>query len=460
MRRSAALRADGCREIQIKERRSSQVEEEDTMKYMVPLILLVLLQFSHGAAEETPFDHYFLPKTLRIDLFHTGTATTEVFSLDEVIEERFWAGNPRNLIDTLNLGGYIVRVFDLKTNQMIFSRGYATLYGEWVTTDEAARETARTFHESLILPYPRRPVQIRIDRRNRENIFENVFDLIVDPADYHIRREERYRHFKVRELERNASPDRAVDLVILAEGYQLDEIHKLRDDAKRLIDILFDTEPFLSRRRDFNVRLVESVSIHSGVDEPRKGKYRNTVLDLTYNAFDIDRYMLTRSNKKMRDVAARVPYDLVIVLANSERYGGGGIFNLYSLCISDNEFDGYVFVHELGHALAGLADEYYSSEIAYNDMYPRGIEPWERNITALLDPSNVKWGDLIEEGVPIPTPADSTYEGTVGCFEGAGYSAKGLYRSSLDCRMFSKSLAPFCPVCRRAIEEIIDFHTK
>ena len=377
-----------------------------------------------------------------------------------MIEEPFWAGNPRNLIDTLNLGGYLVRVFDLRTNRMIYSRGYATLFGEWVTTDEAADEIARTFHESLILPYPRSAVQIRIDRRNKENFFENVFDLVVDPDDYHIKREQRYRHFKVRELEENAPPDRAVDLVILADGYRLDEMHKLRDDAKRFAEILFETEPFLSRRRDFNVRLVESVSIHSGVDEPRKGEYRNTVLDLTYNAFDIERYMMTRSNKVMRDIAAIVPYDLVIILANSERYGGGGIFNLYSLCCSDNEFDGYVFVHELGHALAALADEYYSSEIAYNDMYPRGIEPWEKNITALLDSTMVKWGDLIEEGIPIPTPPDSIYAGKVGCFEGAGYSAKGLYRSSLDCRMFSKSLVDFCPVCRRAIEEVIDFHTE
>lgn len=430
------------------------------MKRVVWIVLLIVLPLSLSAAGEEEFDRSFTAKTLRIDLFHTGTATTEVFSLDEVIEEPFWAGNTRNLIDTLNLGGYLVRVFDLKTNQMIFSRGYATLFGEWVTTDEAASEFARTFHESLILPYPRRPVQIRIDRRSRENIFENVFDLVVDPADYHIRKEERYRHFKVRELEKNASPDRAVDLVILGDGYQGDEVHKLRDDAKRFTELLFETEPFKSRRRDFNVRLVESLSVQSGVDEPRKGKYRNTMLDLTYNAFDVERYMLTRSNKAMRDIAARVPYDLVIILANSERYGGGGIFNLYSLCCSDNEFDGYVFVHELGHALAALADEYYSSEIAYNNMYPRGIEPWERNITALLDPPNVKWGDLIDEDVPVPTPPDSIYAGKVGCFEGAGYSAEGLFRSSLDCRMFSKSLVDFCPVCRRAIEEVIDFHTR
>ncbi len=430
------------------------------MKRFTLFMMVVLLSLAAQAGEQPDFDRFFREGTLRIDLYHTGAGEDEFFALDEIIAEPRWGGNPRNLIDTLDLGEYMVRVFDLETNRMIYSRGYATLFGEWVTTDEAAAGTPRTFHESLIIPYPRNSVQVRIDRRDRENIFHDVFDMVVDPSDYHIVNEQRFRHLKVRKLEENAPPDRAVDLVILGDGYQGDEMHKLREDAERFIGILFDTEPFRSRRRDFNVRLVETVSVDSGIDEPRKGKFRTTLFDLTYNAFDIERYMYTLANKTMRDAASRVPYDLIIVLANAQRYGGGGIFNLYSLCVSDNEFDGYVFVHELGHALGGLADEYYSSSVAYNDMYPRGIEPWEKNITALLDTTNVKWGDLIEEGTPIPTPPDSIYAGVVGCFEGAGYAAEGLYRSSLDCRMFSKSLVDFCPVCRRAIEEVIDFHTK
>jgi len=430
------------------------------MRRFALLLLLTLLPAAALVGEEAEFERFFTPGSLRIDLYHTGAGGSEIFALDEIIAEPLWGGNPRSLIDTLNLGGYMVRVFDLQTNRMIYSRGYATLFGEWVTTGEALEGAARSFHESLIIPYPKDPVQVRIERRDRENVFHDVFDIVIDPSDYHIKKEQRFRHLKVRKLEENGSPDRAVDLVILGDGYQGDEMHKLREDAERFVKILFDTEPFRSRRRDFNVRLVETVSVDSGIDEPRERKFRTTLLDLTYNAFDIDRYMLTMANKTMRDAASRVPYDLIIILANSQRYGGGGIFNLYSLCVSDNEFDGYVFVHELGHALAGLADEYYSSEVAYNDMYPRGIEPWEKNITALLDSTKVKWGDLIEEGTPVPTPPDSIYAGVVGCFEGAGYSAKGLYRSSLDCRMFSKSLVDFCPVCRRAIEEVIDFHTK
>ena len=430
------------------------------MRRLCGLMLILMIPVVALASDTSEFDRFFTSGTLRIDLHHTGRGEMEIFSLDQIVREPHWGGNQRGLIDTLGLGGYMVRVFDLETNRMIFSRGYCTLFGEWVTTGEAEEGIARTFHESLLIPYPKGPVQVRIERRDRSNIFHNVFDMVVDPSDYHIKTEQRFRHLKVRKLQVEKPADRAVDLVILGDGYQGDEMHKLREDAERFTEILFDTEPFESRRRDFNVRLVETVSVDSGIDEPREREFRNTLLGLTYNAFDIERYMMTMENRTMRDAAARVPYDLIIILANSERYGGGGIFNLYSLCVSDNEHDGYVFVHELGHALAGLADEYYSSEVAYNDMYPRGIEPWEKNITALLDTTRVKWGDLIEESMPVPTPPDSIYAGKVGCFEGAGYSAKGLYRSSLDCRMFSKSLVDFCPVCRRAIEEVIDFHTK
>jgi hypothetical protein len=406
------------------------------------------------------FDRYFTSKALRIDLYHTGDAREETYSLDETRIEPYWAGNPRSLIDTLNLGGCILRVFDLGTNAMIYSRGYCTLFDEWKTTDEALAGFHRTFQESLILPLPKAPVQVRIDTRDRKNVFKTVFDLVVDPADYHVSTEKRRAGFRVRQLyDGGPSPDK-VDIVVLGDGYDQNEMHKLRGDAERLLGALFATEPFKSRKRDFNVRLIETVSAESGITEPRERKYRNSILGLSFNTFDISRYMLTFSNKAMRDIAGNVPYDAVILIANTKRYGGGGIFNLYSAACSNNEYDAYVFTHEFGHSFAGLGDEYYSSQVAYNDLYPKGMEPWEPNITALLDSTKVKWGALIKEGTPIPTPDDSLYNGVVGAFEGAGYSAKGLYRPTRDCIMFSKKAGPFCPVCRRAIERMIDYYTK
>jgi hypothetical protein len=430
---------------------------------MVRFLTLLLLITMSGriAAEDRPaFDRYFMAKGLRIDLYHSGDAGQEIYSLDEVQVQPFWAGNPGTLIDTLNLGGCLLRVFDVKTNAMIYARGYSTVFDEWKTTSESLAGFDRTFHESLIIPCPKAPVQVRIESRNKKNVFRPVFDLVVDPADYHIGTERRFTTFRVREMINSGAPANKADIVILGDGYDRDEAHKLRADAERLVGVLFDTEPFKSRKKDFNVRLVESISDESGVTEPREGKYRSTILGCSFNTFDIPRYMLTFSNKAMREIAANVPYDIVVIIANTKRYGGGGIYNQYSISCSDNEFDSYVFTHEFAHAFAGLGDEYYSSQVAYNDLYPKGMEPWEPNITALLDTTKVKWGDLIPTGTPVPTPNDSTYTGVVGCFEGAGYSAKGLFRPCRDCIMFSKKIGPFCPVCRRAIEKIIDSYTK
>jgi len=431
---------------------------KSTYSVFVILVLFLSVTTTIRSVQGCDFSRFFTEGALRIDLFHVGDANSEEYILDELIREPYWAGNPSNLLDTLNLGNYMVRVFDLKTNEMIFSKGYCCIFGEWKTTSEAGR-MKRVFHESVIIPYPRKPVQVRIDRRDRRNIFRSLFDVVVDPADYHISNERRFQKFRIRKLMVNGPCGHKVDIVVIGEGYTANEIHKMRKDAKRLLGVLFDTEPYRSRKRDFNVRLIEAVSPESGVDEPRKGKYRNSILGFSFNTFDIERYMLSTNNKVIRDVASLAPYDAIIVMVNTERYGGGGIFNLYAVSISDNEYSGYVFTHELGHSFAGLADEYYSSKVAYNDMYPRGVEPWEPNITALLDTTNVKWGDMIKPGTPVPTPDDSTYDGVVGCFEGAGYAAKGLYRPYRNCRMFSKGLVDFCPVCRRAIEKMIDFYT-
>jgi hypothetical protein len=423
-------------------------------------LILVGVVASAAVGGETPFDRHFTSEQLRVDLYHTGSGAVEVFAVDEVLKEPSWGGNRANLIDTLDLGNYLLRVFDLKTNEMIYSRGFSSIFDEWKTTNEALAGVARTFQESLVMPFPREAVQVRIDVRDRLNVFQPLYETVVDPADYHVRTELRDSGLRVIDLIDNGAPERKVDIVVLGDGYRGDQLHKLRADAERLIGVLFDAEPFKSRKKDFNVRLVEAVSADSGADEPREHKWRDTALGFTFNFFDIQRYMLSLSNKAMRDMAGRVPYDAIVIIVNSPRYGGGGIFNLYSNGSADNQYSAYVFSHEFGHAFAGLGDEYYASEVAYNDLYPKGMEPWEPNITALLDTTKVKWSALIKPGMPIPTPDDSLHNGVVGCFEGAGYAAKGLYRPTRECRMFTKALSPFCPVCRRAIERVIDFDTR
>ncbi len=454
------------------------------------------------------FSQFFLPKTLRVDYYHTGCRGQEIISIDQLVEQPVWAGSRTNLLDTLNLGKYLVKVFDLQTNQLIYSRGFCSIFGEWETTEEARGGVCRTFHESALIPYPKRPIQFviakRAEGRYGHNQFVDLFSTVIDPEGVSIRTDLPRFPFNVRRVRYNGDPTRKVDLLILGDGYTAAELPKFRKDVSRFLKDLFGTEPFRKHADDFNIWTIEVVSEDSGIDEPRKNLWRRNALGCSYNTFGTPRYVLTFENRRLRDIAALAPYDQLYILVNSERYGGGGIFNLYAVCYSGSEKPGqewwadYVFVHEFGHSFAGLADEYYSSNVSYVDFYAKGTEPWEPNITALLDPSRLKWKDLVDEGVPLPTPWEKarydslaqrrlelrrqgeqnleeirrlekemsqllrsqTYWGKVGAFEGAGYASKGLYRPYLDCRMFSKALVDFCPVCQRAIERVIRFYAE
>jgi hypothetical protein len=341
----------------------------------------------------------------------------------------------------------------------------------------------------------------------------------INPTDFHIITESTDNHDIVLRPLVNGDPHDKADLVFVGEGYTEAEKDKFRDDVDRFTGYLFDTEPFASHKRDFNIYGILRPSAESGVDEPRNGSFRKTTLGASFDAFDLDRYLLMDEGKRLREIAAQVPYDAIVILANSKRYGGGGIYNDYCISTVDNPASRMVFVHEFGHAFAGLADEYYSSDVAYNDFYPKGIEPLEPNITALLNPAEVKWKDLLSPGIEIPTPygkdvidslqaeiarnnkamnaaleeerksggserektdlqdrykargkelsraMDSvraqfkSLEDKVGAFEGAGYTTKGLYRPMMYCLMIRHPRNEFCRVCQEAIKKAIGYYT-
>jgi len=467
------------------------------------LLLASVLCFAATAPAQN-FDRFFVNKTLRVDYYHTGTKTEEIISLDQIYEQAVWAGSRVNLIDTLNLGKYLVKVFDLATNQLIYSRGYATIFGEWQTTEEAARGVYRTFQESVLIPFPKRSVQVAIAARDRQMHFRDIFSTVIDPYSRVVNRERRPGGVKVAKVFENGPPAQKVDLVLLGDGYTQEEVEKFRKDVQHFVGVLFNTTPFKERKKDFNVYAIESPSMESGIDDPRKNVWRSTALGVSYNSLDTDRYALTLDNRAVRDLAGAAPYDFIHILINSSKYGGGGIFNLYATCFAHPEKpdllwqNDYVFVHEFGHSFGGLGDEYYTSEVAYQDFYPKGVEPWEPNVTALVDTANLKWKGFMEKATALPTPWDKArydsleavrqkldrrapdyyekrqaifeqqkqllrsekYWGKVGAYEGAGYASKGLYRPYLDCRMFSLSLEPFDPVCRAAIERVIDFYAR
>ena len=154
---------------------------------------------------------------------------------------------------------------------------------------------------------------------------------------------------------------------------------------------------------------------------------------------------------------AGIHYEHIIILANTDVYGGGGIYNSYTLTTAHHPMFKPVVVHEFGHSFAGLADEYFYENDTMTDTYPLDVEPWEQNISTRVNFSS-KWEDLLPAGTPIPTPANKWEKFPIGVYEGGGYSAKGIYRPAHNCRMKTNEYKEFCPVCQRAIRRIIEFY--
>ena len=445
------------------------------------------------------------PQTMRVDYYHTGNAREEHYSLDRVVLEPLpWAGNPARPIDDTNRGKYFFEVVDAVSGTVAFSRGFSSIYGEWETTGEA-KDVDRTFSESLRFPAPDKPVRIIVRKRDARNAFRDVWTLKVDPADKFVTRGAESRDAgPVIKLHESGDPATKLDLLILGDGYTARERGKFERDARRLVTVLLATSPFKERQRDINVWGLSPAAAQSGISRPSQHIYRRSPVGATYDAFDSERYILTFENKAFRDIAANAPYDLVEILVNSATYGGGGIYGLYSTVAADSVWAPYIFVHEFGHHVAGLADEYYTSDVAYLPAADR-VEPWEPNVTALADPAALKWKDLVTPGTPVPTPwpkedferytreiqqtrreiraanrpeaemdalfrdeekrdtallNEGPHAGRVGAFEGANYEARGYYRPQADCIMFTRDNVPFCAICRRAIAEILDLLTR
>lgn len=473
--------------------------------YARSILALILLTAAVPTAAEDA------PATWRLDYFHTGGpppgsdtgSGTEIFAADRVVVEPLpWPGHPAGYLDTSGTGLYRFQVLDA-AGTAVYSRGFNSIYGEWETTAEA-RQVYRTFHESLRFPGlfgdPPAPVTVVVEKRGKDGSFHEVWRTTVDPDDPFVDPSPPPRQ-ELLEIERHGEPRDKVDVLLLGDGYTAEECASdFRADARHLVEVLFAHEPFHHRRDDFNVWGLCPPSAESGVSRPSTGLHRRSPVGATYDAFGSERYVLTFDNRTWRDVAAWAPYEFVEILVNNETYGGGGIYNLFATVAIDSDWSDYVFIHEFGHHFAGLADEYYTSPVAY-EAPEKVTEPWEPNVTALLDPEHPKWGDLVTAGTPVPTPwpketfeeyqktiqarrkeiraqnrpesemsalfreerayttellSSAEHAGEVGAFQGANYDAKAFYRPEIDCIMFTRDEVPFCAVCRRALEEVID----
>ncbi len=441
-------------------------------------------------------------RTLRVDYVHQGTASTESFGLDRVVLEPLpWPGNPARPVDDSNLGKFKFEVRNAKTQDLIYSRGFASIFGEWQDTPEAAKRS-RAFSESFRLPKPDAPVDIHLFRRAADSGWKEIWTVNIDPNAQDVDSSAPPSAGERVAILKSGDPASKVDFLILGDGYTAAERPKFIKDAKRLAARLFAVPPYREHRGDFNVWGLCPPAKESGISRPSTGIHKRTPIGATYDAFGAERYVLTFDNRAFRDFASQAPYDFVEILVNSRTYGGGGIHQLYSTVASDNAFSPYIFVHEFGHHLAGLADEYYTSDAVLETGKPR-TEPWEPNVTA--NPTHPKWSPLLSPGIELPTPwkkaefesfshgiqaerrairaankpekvmedlfrrefehetrllGTDAHSGKVGAFEGANYEATGYYRSQEDCIMFTRDEVGFCAACRKAIEGVIGQYSK
>lgn len=419
-------------------------------------MLLVFLLPLLASAQD--YDSWFKNKSLRIDFYLTGNSQHTTFVPVQLKEEPYWGGPRKNLIDTLNYGTTRITVADSASGKLLYSKGFNTLYEEWQAT-LLARTTDRSYYHAFQIPFPREKVLFSLETRQRDGSFKLLYKMMIDPSDYFIHKE-KIPDFRVEKIQFKGKPEHKIDLAILAEGYTKDEMGKFLKDTRRMVNYLFTIPPFDRLKDSFNVYAIETPSVQSGTDIPGEGIYQNTIFNSTFYTFNTSRYLTVSDMKSVADAAACVPYDQIYVLVNSSKYGGGGFYNLITVGTVDHALSEKVFVHEFGHGFAGLADEYYDeSSTAYNDYYNLKVEPWEPNITTLVNFKS-KWASMVVPGTLIPTPRTEKYRKIVGVFEGGGYTAKGIYSPMQDCRMMSNVPAGFCPVCARAIERMIRMLTE
>ncbi|HPN38072.1 MAG TPA: M64 family metallopeptidase [Melioribacteraceae bacterium] len=420
-------------------------------------LLVIFYILSTFVFAQIKYDDYFTENTLRFDYYRTGNDKSEIISFDEMFEEEKWYGSKINLLDNLGFGKYCVKVIDKKSKNVIFSKGYASLFGEWQTTDEA-KYLNRTFSESVSFPMPKDSFIVELYSRDKKNNFSKIFEYVSSPNNYFIKKNNKYNFDKFA-IHESGNINEKLDILFVAEGYTKDEKEQFVSDCKRFSDYLFTIEPFKEMKDKINIWVLESFSKDSGTDIPADNIWKNTLTNCTFYTFDSERYLMTYDYKSVCDVVANAPHDQIVLLVNTEKYGGGGIYNYYLTVAGKNTQSNKIFIHEFGHALAGLGDEYYTSDVAYEGFYPLDVEPWEANLTTMVNFES-KWKSLIDKNTPIPTPIDENYKNTLGAFEGGGYISKGVFRPTFDSIMKSLSSDSFNLPSRIAIKKVIENYSK
>ena len=423
-------------------------------KFLLIILSTVLIFVNIKVSGQVEYDKYFTDNQLRIDYYLFGNADTVSYALDKLVKEPKWGGPRAQLIDEMNYGMYFFEVTLPNSDEVLYSHSYNLLFGEWQTTYEA-KKTNKGFHESVVLPFPKATVDVTFFAKNNRLEPVKQMKITVNPEDYFIKPAPKLP-YAIYNVYGDYPVENAVDIVLLPDGYTEQEMGKFVQDCQFFVKSLFNYAPYDRYQDRFNVRAVLVPSQDSDITMPGDGLYRNTALSCSFWTFDSERYCMTYDDETMKTLAGQVPYDQIYILANTMKYGGGGIFNSYCVSTTGDSYASDVIIHEFGHGFAGLADEY-----AYDgtDNYSLEVEPWEPNITTLVN-FDSKWKDMIGKKTPVPTPVEKKYENTVGVYEGAGYQLHGIYRPMIDCLMNTFNGKKFCPVCDRAIENMIKHYTE
>lgn len=406
------------------------------------------------------FSDYFEDKTLRIDYTFSGNHDLQHIEVSELKKSDGWYGRRHNL-DSLPLRGN-GQIYMKHKGKVVYTTSFSSLFQEWLTTEESTKAT-KSFENTFLLPFPKDEMDVTINLTNTHNKVVSELTYHINPKDILIRQMKPNKEQKTRYIHKGGDPKECIDVVIVAEGYTERELETFFKDAEIASESLFAHAPFSANKSKFNILAVGAVSKDSGVSIPRLGQWKNTALSSHFSTFYSDRYLTTLHIKDLHDVLACLPYEHIIILANTDEYGGGGIYNSYTLTTAHHEQFRPVVVHEFGHSFGGLADEYFYDD-QYETQYPSDTEPWEPNLTTLVD-FDSKWKDMLPKKTKIPTPippydTEENLMKKIGVYEGGGYQSKGVYRPFYTCRMKVNEVSRFCDVCQRAMQRLIDFYTK
>ncbi len=419
---------------------------------------LFFLQFTICfVSAQSKFSKYFHEDKLRFDYSISGDSEKANIQSRAFYLDKNWGGSLINSIDTFLYGELLLEVFDSATNKLIYSRGYSTLFKEWQTIDEADT-TKREFLESVIMPFPKNTVKIEISERRFDLSFKDLFSTYFNPKKSAVLLKKTPDFVVTREIIHNGRASSKLDLVFLSAGYQKGDSTKFFSDVNRTVQALFKWDPYSKYKQSINVYATFVSSDHISVCDQKDSIVQKDIIQVNFNTFNSERYLTTEDIQGVRDVLCGVPYDQICIIANSNKYGGGGIYNFLTFFTADNEYSEFLFHHEFGHGFVALADEYYSSLVPYTSFVKMEYEPYEPNITTRIE-FNKKWEAMVSDTVPIPTPNSTLYSGVIGLFEGGAYSSKGVFRPYFDCTMKSKIDNAFCPVCQKAIEHMILFYS-